>query len=176
VRIDKIRCTCEACHEVFDAEVVVDCPVDVAIASMQAVRCPKCYSDKCGMGGNYTDAPPLTAPLTDRVRWWKDRGEQGVSSDTIYSAFCGGQPRHAAPPRDPADFRRCKQLLDLIPEWRADLDRVSKVYPWFKPMIDQWAEIERLYELEAAGRRAPKTYTFMQPLLRECELLQRQPQ
>lgn len=56
-----------------------------------------------------------------------------------------------------------------MPEWRARLDTVSKAYPWFKPMIDQWGEIERLYEIEKDKRSAPLTYAFMQPLVKECQ-------
>lgn len=164
--IQKLRCTCQDCKHVFDAEIVVDCPVDVAIASMKAVRCPECYSSKCGMGGNYKDAPPLTAPLVDRVAWWKDRGEHGVSSETIYSAFCGGSPRSVDVPHDPDDFRRCKLLLDIIPEWRADLGKIKTVYPWFAPLIDNWDEIERLFVLEEKSGKAAKCYEFMRPLVK----------
>jgi hypothetical protein len=171
--ITTIRLTCGDCKHVFDGETVVDCPVDLAMASMRAIRCPKCGSSKCRMGGNHHDAPPVTAPLRERMSWWKERGEHGISSETIYSAFAGGQPRYMNVPVDPDDFRRCKLLLDLIPEWRADLGKVSARYPWFAPMIAQWDEIERLYNLEVASGQAPKCYALMEKLGKKCDALRK---
>lgn len=172
--ISKLRVTCGDCATVFDAELVVDCPIDVAVASMKAVRCV-CGSSNCGMGGNYADAPPISAPILDRIRWWLDRGERGTSSDTIHSAFCGGWLRHADAPHDPDDFRRCKLLLDLLPEWRADLAKVVIAYPWLAPMIAQWGEIERLYAAEESRRwkGAHDCYALIRQLDRECSELRR---
>lgn len=166
--ISQIRVTCADCKHVFDADVVTNAPISVAIASMEAVRCPSCHSDNCGLGGNYDDAPPVTMPIEHRIQWWKQRGEHGTSSNTIYSAFMGGQPRDVNWPLDPDDFRRCKQLLDLVPEWRTDLGKVSEAYPWFAPMISQWGEIERLYLSEIETGVCRKTYGFMKPLCEEC--------
>lgn len=67
--IQKLRATCQKCQHVFDAEIVVDCPITVAAASMKAVRCPECYSNKVGLGGDFKDAPPVTAPLSHRFNW-----------------------------------------------------------------------------------------------------------
>lgn len=172
--ISKLRVTCGDCATVFDAELVVDCPIDVAIASMKAVRCA-CGSSNCGMGGSYTDAPPISAPILDRVRWWQDRGEHGTSSETIYAAFCGGQPRNTDVPHDPDDFRRCKLLLDLLPEWRAGLGKVVSVYPWFAPMIAQWSEIERLYAVEESQKwkGTHDCYALIRQLDRECGEIRR---
>lgn len=173
--VEKLRVTCQKCKHVFDAEIVVNAPISVAIASMEAVRCPQCGSGECGLGGNYSDAPPVTAPLTDRVAWWKDRGEHGVSSETIYSAFVGGSPRSVDVPHDPDDFSRCKLLLDLFPEWRADLGKVSAVYPWFAPMIEKWAEIEAAYNLEKSQnwKCDHVCYKLMQSLDEQCQKLRR---
>lgn len=175
MNIDKIRVTCQSCKNVFDAEVVVNAPIAVAIASMQSVRCPLCGSAKCGLGGNYAGAPPVTAPIADRVAWWRDRGEHGVSSETIYSAFAGGRPRHVDVPHDPDDFSRCKLLLDLIPEWRSDLGKVVKVYPWFSPMIEKWAEIDAAYEMEKSRQWKGDhvCYRLMRTLDEKCQKLRR---
>ena len=132
--ISKFRVTCK-CGHVFDAEVVTDAPISVAVASMKAVHCPKCGSGDVGLGGSYDDAPPLTTSIQDRATWWKERGEVGVSSETIWCAFTqSSDPRFGACyPYDPDDYRRCKLLLDLIPEWRTTLIVVVARFPWFKP-------------------------------------------
>ena len=175
--ISKLRCTCKSCAGVFDAEIVTDAPVEVAVASMKAVRCPKCGSDKCGMGGAYNDAPALTASIKDRLDWWLERGERGVSSDTIYSAFTSSAPRHGADiPYDPDDYSRCRALFDLIPEWRKDLSPLVARYPWYKPVADNWDEMDRLWNEEIGDRKkgsAPKLYALMQRLGAESRKLRK---
>lgn len=169
MEISKIRCTCQSCNEVFDAELVVGAPLAVAVASMQAVRCPSCGSSECGLGGSCRDFPPTTAPITDRIQWWQGRGEHGVSSETIFAAFTASRPRRADIPYDPDDFRRCRQLLVLIPEWRADLSPLTRAYPWYKPFVDAWDEMDRLYDL------APeKLYDLMKRLETESREIRRE--
>jgi len=174
--ISKLRCTCE-CSEVFDAEIVTDAPIEVAAASMKAVRCPKCGSDKCGMGGAYNDAPALTASIRDRLDWWLERGELGVSSETIYRAFTGDRVvsvRAADVPHDPDDYRRCRALFDLIPEWRKDLSYLVMRYPWYKPFVNAWDEMDRLWDEEIGDRKmgsAPKLYALMKRLEAESRKL-----
>jgi hypothetical protein len=67
-------------------------------------------------------------------------------------------------PHDPSDFWRCKQLLDLIPEWRSQLDRVAAEVPAFSPFVERWDEMEKLYEEEAPTGRCLKLYKLMQQL------------
>lgn len=172
--ISSVRCTCGSCQHVFDAEVVANAPLAVSIASMESIRCPKCGSDKCGLGGSYDSAAAVTGPIEHRIRWWRDYGERGISSNTIFSAFMGYRMVDACYPFDPDDFRRCKQLLDLIPEWRSDLGKVSTAYPWFAPMIEAWDEIESLFVEEVSkGRIAPKCYERMQVARELCEAIKK---
>lgn len=173
MNIDKMRCTCKKCSHVFDAEIVVNCPISVAAASMEAVRCPKCHSSDCGLGGNYGDAPPPTAPRLDRARWWNTRGERGTSSNTIFWAFDGGmlQSHGHDIPYDPADYRRCRLLLDLFPEWRATMHVVSDRLPYWKPFVDAWDQMDALYDEEYPKGTAPKLYALMQGLVKQSKAI-----
>lgn len=146
--ITQQRVTCK-CGHVFEADLVTDAPLAITIASMKAIHCPKCGSSECCIGGGYDDAPPLTAPIAERAAWWRERGEVGTSSESIWSAFAGSGIRHPCYPLDPDDFRRCRLLLALIPEWRADLSPLVARYPWFAPFVDRWDEMDRLFDLEA---------------------------
>lgn len=88
--------------------------------------------------------------LPPQERWWKGL-DVGTSSAAIFAMFAdspwslrasefGGK----STPSDAADFGRCKRLLDLFPEWRAQLDKVGEAYPttnWPK-IVARWAEIE----------------------------------
>ena len=160
--IQKLRCTCSACHQVFDAEIVVEAHIDVVIASLRVIRCPVCGSQKVGLGGNYADAPPSTAPLAERAGWWIARGEHGVSSETIYAVFAVARPRRSDVPHDPDDFRRCRRLLDLMPEWRSRIEEVALAYPWYRPFTDRWDEMDRLWDEESSSGKCPKLYALMQ--------------
>lgn len=167
------RCTCGGCSHVFDAEVVVNAPIDVTIASMQAIRCPSCGSDNCGIGGAHKDAPSASAPVEERACWWKQRGDHGTSSLTVYCAFSGGYSPHGRfdIPYDPDDYSRCRKLLDLIPEWRTNLSVVVARFPWYRPFIDRWDEFDRLWDEESSSGRCPKLYALMLEACQESEQL-----
>ena len=170
MRIESQRVTCKKCKTVSDIEIVVDCPVAVYIASSQAAQCPQCGagSESLGMGGAYDDAPPLTAKIEDRAAWWIMRGEVGASSETIYSVLAGARPpKHGAgTPLDPDDYRRCKLLLDLIPEWRPQLGRVAEKYSEWKKLVENWDRIAALFDEEAPSGRCPKCYRLIQECLK----------
>lgn len=175
MKIEALRVTCK-CRHVFDAEVVVNAPISVAAASMKAVRCPKCGSNKLGLGGDITEGKPaISAPLIERSEWWRHKGEIGTSSLTIWCAFTEGRNPHGGfcYPLDPDDFRRCKQLLDLIPEWRLDIQKVADRFKWFQPFVDSWSDFEQLYIEEASGNSAPRLYAAMQVARKEADRLKR---
>ena len=157
--------TCHKCSHVFEAEIVVNAPIDVAVASMRAVSCPECGAREVGLGGAYSDTPHITAPIEHRVNWWQTRGERGISSDTIAAVMRGTHYTGSFGPdvpHDPGDFRRCKLLFDIVPEWRGRLNEVTERYPWFAPFEEAWPEFERLYEEEVSSGSAPKLYRLMQ--------------
>jgi hypothetical protein len=72
----------------------------------------------------------------------------GVSSATIWSALTG-RPMpfgwHPDIPYDPDDFSRCFKLLNLIPQWRSQLDEVARQYPAWRPFVAAWDDLEGLY-------------------------------
>lgn len=173
MHVGTIRLTCSSCKTVFDGEVVENAPVAVFTASLEAIRCPVCGSGNCGLGGNHGDAPAPGDPIEARVYWWKNRGEHGISSCTIFYAFTGAvlspivgrSLRQAADvPHDPDDFRRCRLLLDLFPEWRADLAPLVHTFPWYGPLVEHWDEMDRLWDEESPSGRCQKLYDLMKEL------------
>ena len=175
--IEKQRITCK-CGHVFDAEMVTDCPVEVAVASMKTIRCPKCRNgyEKLSFGGELALKADASESIQERARDWISNGEVGTSSKTIWCAFTGApDPKHGACyPYDPDDFRRCRRLLEIIPEWRAQLHVVVARFPWFKPFADRWEEFDALYEAEAKSGQAPKLYSAMQVARKEAEAIREQ--
>jgi hypothetical protein len=106
--------------------------------------------------------------LDDRMLIWLRTGERGSSSETIFEVLAEHpimrEPFAGSTPRDPSDFRRCYLLLEAIPEWRNELQKVAEVYPEWKPFADNWPELERLYLEEAPTKKAPKLYSRIHQL------------
>lgn len=52
-----VHCTCGGCNATFTAEIVVDAPVSVSVASMRVIRCPYCGvgTDKVLLGAQTPD-------------------------------------------------------------------------------------------------------------------------
>lgn len=179
MRITTQRFTCEDGHR-FNAEVVVDAPVAVVNAAWAAAHCSECGSAAKYLGGAIGEPPPLTERLELRAAWWLNKGETGISSLTIYAAMTGDRnPGNVLAmgycwPWDSSDFNRCKKLLDLLPEWRADLAKVTARFAWFKPLADNWAELEALLIEEEPTGQAPKLYKRIKELIAECEAIKAQ--
>lgn len=100
---------------------------------------------------------------------WLANGETGISSKTIAFTVLGIQydnPFRSCHPWDPADLRRCVDLLKRIPELRRHLDKVRGVSSVWNDLIERWDELEALLEREMVfGNRAPETYALMQEII-----------
>ena len=84
-----------------------------------------------------------------KVLCWLVDGEPGLSSECI--AFtCLGINGRIDHPLDGGDFGRCVRLLRDVPELRRRLGRVRKLSPQWARLIDSWAELEKLYDLDVA--------------------------
>jgi len=177
MKIIKQRFTCGDCSAVFEAEIVMEAPVSVCVASMETIRCAKCGGKKLFFGGEMSpDDDKLADKKTEQERsdWWAANGEIGNSSSTIYAVFnhgIRGKLRVAVTipdiPYDPDDFQRCHRLLEILPEWRANLSKVSGIYTIWEPFVREWSTMEALYAEEKPTGRAPKLWKLMKELVEE---------
>lgn len=118
-------------------------------------------------------------PLQQRALVWASQGETGVSSLTIFAVMTGAEDApdigrirrnfRYAPPRDPADFRRCYLLLKLIPEWKTRLPEVAERFPNWGGLVQQWDELTQLYEEERENGQCPKLYVAIQKCLQDID-------
>lgn len=111
--------------------------------------------------------------IESRALSWLLTDETGLSSVCLCatmlgkrSMFCGRYNR--AHPRDPADFRRCYQLLKIFPEWRGRIGEMATVSPEWAALAREWDELERLYEEERPNKTLPKLYDKMEGLTRSA--------
>ena len=105
-----------------------------------------------------------------RPEQWIVEGEIGVSSKTMWAVLMdvahGPQRldgRHYDIPHDPDDFRRCFKLIIQV-GWRARLPEVAECFPAWKPYIERWNDLEKLYIEEHPSGRFPRLYALMQEL------------
>ena len=106
-----------------------------------------------------TKDTPRTAVQDDETRRaleWLFGDDTGLSSRTIAGVMLNLPPAAIhlpSIPYDAGDLGRCQRLLEKLPEWRARLDEVAEAFPQWRPLVEHWRELERLY----AEKRPTKT-------------------
>lgn len=94
----------------------------------------------------------------DPERRWLEGVDYGTSAFTIFRSladhpttrFCEG-----ARPSDADDFGRCLRLVESM-GWQDILGEVSRSWPKWKPIVDHWDELAKLYhakKLEEVSNR-----------------------
>lgn len=98
---------------------------------------------------------------------WLRGNDTGTSSETIFNVFTGVPLSRfgADVPYDPSDFGRCYRLLKLFPQWRANLSRVSDKYPRWTGLVENWKELEMLYERDLQTGRSEELYKRIKELI-----------
>lgn len=126
----------------------------------------------CGKRGHKPDA--CQSLFTTDPMVWVTGTDTGTSSKTIWRRMMRrsiNDDDRDDVPYDPDDFGRCYRLLKLFPEWRERLGEMRSVPGWvgkaWGRLVDNWQEMERLYEEERPIGRAPKLYALMQRLIDE---------
>jgi len=103
---------------------------------------------------------------------WLANGERGLSSNTLFTMTTGVDAEDGDGhnyPRDPADLRRCRLLLDQCPELVSCLPRVAAAGPEWAALVARWDEVCALMNEESPEWRdgrgsAPKTYKLMKDI------------
>lgn len=117
------------------------------------------------------------AIVIETTAWeWFVSGDTGISSRFIWSIMTGldiNERKTDNYPRDPADFGRCYRLLLRFPWWLSRLDEVAKVNPEWEPLVENWDELTRLYEMESPSGRAPHLYERMKGLVKRKVLVEK---
>lgn len=105
---------------------------------------------------------------------WMSEGETGLSSMSLARETAGlphpdrGAWGAISAPSDPADLRRCRLLIEAVPEARQAVDSLALKHQGWRGLAAAWDEINRLYEEEAAGgwqNKAHPTYSAMKEAL-----------
>lgn len=104
---------------------------------------------------------------------WLAMGERGASSETLFQCLMGVTLREddfglAHYPVDPADFRRCRLMLEAI--GHSDLTPARGLSKEWVALVDAWPELCALMDEECLDWRvssgiAPKTYARIRTLI-----------
>lgn len=107
--------------------------------------------------------------LTEAATRWLASGERGNSSETIFTHLTGVDANRGSRnshPYDPADLRRCRLLLEQVPELVPLFHKMSTVSKEWAALVKNWAELCTTMDAEAPnwrtkGERAAKTYELI---------------
>ncbi len=132
--------------------------IEIYVAASKAFL--KIHS-KCKEGDHFEK--PATTPLE-----WATGRDTGTSSLTIYHVMTGNPSHHSCydTPADPSDFGRCYRLLKLFPSWIPRLPEVSERFPKWKPLIDNWALLTKMYEEALVTKNGEPLYRFIKGSVR----------
>jgi hypothetical protein len=82
--------------------------------------------------------------VSDAAAKWLASGHRGVSSNAIFSHLTGIDATGSSgfdTPYEPADFRRCRLLLEQAPELAPRIQEMKSVSPAWACLVDQWDTI-----------------------------------
>lgn len=117
----------------------------------------------------------------DKYLSWYRSSDTGTSSETMFEVLTGIPAKFHDRPHDMADIGRCIRMLRLFPELRPLIGNVQKKYIAWRPYIDCWMELERLYEkcvefenlAHEEQKKLKKKKSFNNPLEQSWQLCQR---
>lgn len=109
-------------------------------------------------------APPRRLPegveaLSPAARAWLAQGERGLSSEAMFQHLTGFDANrkrslsHTAYPHDAADFRRCRLLLEQVPELTPRLGEMASLSREWAQLVKQWDCLCATLDAEAPNWR-----------------------
>lgn len=104
--------------------------------------------------------------LSMQATFWLASGERGLSSETIFQHLTGvkvikdhWESRFPFTPSDPADLRRCRLLLEQVPELAPRIGEMATASPEWAGLVARWDEICAAMDKESPEWRNPTRHT-----------------
>lgn len=85
--------------------------------------------------------------VKEKAMWWIANGETGSSSKTIWNCLMGNKDFQVNHPHDPDDFKRCYNLLEAVPEWKGELNKLKQLSKVWNNLVENWELLTEMYEL-----------------------------
>lgn len=107
--------------------------------------------------------------VKEKALWWIGNGHVGASSKTMWNCFMGNTNFEINHPYDPDDFSRCYKLLEAVPEWRSEIQKLKPLSKAWSNLADNWDKLTEMYELNEKNKwktsKKIGMYEFMQTLI-----------
>lgn len=88
--------------------------------------------------------------VSDAALAWLIDGQRGKSSDSMFGLFTGVKAmQHGDHPYDPADFRRCRLLIEQVPEFKDKLPLLAGLSDVWGGLVSQWDVLCALMDKES---------------------------
>jgi len=88
----------------------------------------------------------MTKTVRERALWWIGNASTGMSSKTMWNCLIGNKYYDINYPYDPDDFSRCYKMLEFIPEWKSQLDKLKPLSKEWSNLVDNWDTLTDMYE------------------------------
>lgn len=104
--------------------------------------------------------------LTEAAIKWLALGQRDACSGAMFLGITGVKPYDMAGsalayPLDPDDFKRCRLLVEQVPEIAARLEAVSSVSPIWQQIVDSWYSLCDTMDSESPNWRSGKVHAPM---------------
>lgn len=154
---------CENCG----GEFTLPFPIDISSMSQQIKSFNKLHKD-CEKTWSEPSVNPNDREL-ERASWWIKNGETGLSSITIWNCMMGNTNFSVHHPYDPDDFKRCYKLLEVMPEWKNQLNKLERLSVSWGNLVKNWNKLTEMYELNQKSKwknhQEIGMYEFMQTII-----------
>lgn len=106
------------------------------------------------------------------VLTWLANGNVGMSSKSIAFHMAKIDAGAKAIPGDPADFKRCTEMLSACPSIK-NISSLAEYAPQYAPYINNWGKMLALYkeDVERHENKAPNLYNYMKKLEAESRMI-----
>lgn len=92
--------------------------------------------------------------VSDEAFAWLVGGERGKSSDSMFGFLAGVKSmQHGAYPLDSADFRRCRLLLEQVPEFNDRRQALAGLSGVWEGLVSKWDDLCAMMDAEAPAWR-----------------------
>lgn len=110
-----------------------------------------------------------TKTIQEKMDFWLNFGEHGRSSETMFQQL-SGKPMDSwgCHPQDPDDFKRCHGLLETIPEWRNELDKLRPLSPTWNLLVDNWNILTKMLVDQLNTKKPNGMHEFMQAIFKKA--------
>jgi len=161
IRNEKLFCTC------CGAEYALSYPIEIEAMTEKTNAFTVLHKD-C----KQTYIEPVadqSNSVKEKAMWWIANGHVGMSSKTMWNRLMGNKNFPINHPYDPDDFSRCYKLLEAVPEWKNELDKLKPLSKAWNNLVENWDKLTEMFEenrrTDWKNSKKIGMYEFMQTLI-----------